>query len=387
MFTIEKNRREHLNECKSFERERIYIYTTEGRIRRHCGVPYLRRCRKPQVCIMAVTIKAYLEGGEIRRFVIEDLRDYRTLHDRVKAAFPILAGNMKFTISWKDPEGDEIVMSSDAELAQALLNMKDGLLRIYVTVDNPWERGGAAPCTSTEAVHAGVVCDTCDQEIRGVRYKCLQCENYDLCGPCHGRKVHEEHDLLKLVNPGIRPLWSFPGWKRLWRHCGYPRRGGCPAPGGSHRFAHRPDQRQHPQDFLRGIGDTVANLLEPFGITVDVASSTSPKKDSATEPMDTSAAGRETNRGGEEAASEPAAEVEVPSGWTLLNVLRDSHLGDDLPRSMSLAAQAGDKPVDTALGQMLAMGFNNEGGWLRQLLEVKHGDIGAVLESLHPSPK
>ncbi|XP_075750844.1 sequestosome-1 isoform X3 [Rhipicephalus microplus] len=366
------------------------------------------------VCIMAVTIKAYLEGGEIRRFVIEDLRDYRTLHDRVKAAFPILAGNMKFTISWKDPEGDEIVMSSDAELAQALLNMKDGLLRIYVTVDNPWERGGAAPCTSTEAVHAGVVCDTCDQEIRGVRYKCLQCENYDLCGPCHGRKVHEEHDLLKLVNPGIRPLWSFPGWKRLWRHCGYPRRGGCPAPGGSHRFAHRPDQRQHPQDFLRGIGDTVANLLEPFGITVDVASSTSPKKDSATEPMDTSAAGRgceshsaeplvpaaangsssvqggpftETNRGGEEAASEPAAEVEVPSGWTLLNVLRDSHLGDDLPRSMSLAAQAGDKPVDTALGQMLAMGFNNEGGWLRQLLEVKHGDIGAVLESLHPSPK
>lgn len=193
-------------------------------------------------------------------------------------------------------------------------------------------------------------------------------------------------------------------------------------------MAHRPDQKQQYQEILRGIGDTVANFLEPLGITVDVlndmASNTSPppeqqpKKDSATEPMDTSAATgeshaaepqrpvqavanssvlggpftmAETNSGEaqEEAprASEPAAEVEVPSGWTLLNALRDSHLGDDLPRPVSLAAQAGDNPVDIALGQMLAMGFNNEGGWLRQLLEVKHGDIGAVLESLHPSPK
>ncbi|KAH6928274.1 hypothetical protein HPB50_013911 [Hyalomma asiaticum] len=89
-------------------------------------------------------------------------------------------------------------------------------------------------------------------------------------------------------------------------------------------------------------------------------------------------------------------DVEVPQGWTLLNAaVRDSLAGDDLPRPMSPvpaahilpAAQAGDNPVDIALGQMLSMGFNNEGGWLRQLLEVKHGDIGAVLESLHPSPK
>lgn len=377
---------------------------------------------------MAVAIKAYYpEKGEIRRFVIEDLRDYRTLHERIQAVFPSLAGR-QFTLYWIDPEGDEIVMSSDAELVQALQNMKDGLLRIYVIVTHGMKRGGAVPGTSAQGLHAGVVCDVCDQEIRGVRYKCLQCENYDLCGPCHGRKVHEEHDLLKLVNPGIRPVWSFPGWKRLWRHCGNSRRGGCPVQGGSHRMAHRPDQKQQYQEILRGIGDTVANFLEPFGITVDVlndmASNTSPppeqqpKKDSATEPMDTSAGSgeshaaepqrpvqaaasssvlegpftmAETNSGEaqEEAprASEHAAEVEVPSGWTLLNALRDSHLGDDFPRPMSLTAQAGDNPVDTALGQMLAMGFNNEGGWLRQLLEVKHGDIGAVLESLHPSPK
>lgn len=417
-----------------------------------------------------VTIKAYLEDGEIRRFVIEDLQSFKTLHDRIRAAFPTLA-HLEFILSWMDSEGDEIVMSSDAELAQALQNMKDGLLRIYVNFDALRKPAVAAPTTANptaaglgtvhgapaQAVHAGVLCDACDQEIRGVRYKCLQCEDYDLCGPCHGRKMHEEHDMLKLVNPGTRPLWAFPGWKRLWRHCGYPRRGGGGARGrpaqGAHRSAHhhRPDQRQQYQEILRGLGDTVANFLEPFGITVDVlndmASNTSPpkqpKKDTATEPMDTSAGPSggestaaeppkpvqaadtaaaasnssttsavlggpfktaETNSGGAVTtqetprASEPAVEVEVPPGWTLLNALRDSLVGDDLPHPMSpevvpaapilpAAAQAGDNPVDIALGQMLAMGFNNEGGWLRQLLEVKRGDIGAVLESLHPSPK
>lgn len=381
---------------------------------------------------MAVTIKAYLEGGEIRRFVIENLQDFRTLHGRIQAAFPALANNMQFTLSWKDADGDEIVMSSDAELAEALRHMKDGLLKINVA-----HSGQGKPSTATQVVHTGVLCDVCDQEIRGMRYKCLQCEDYDLCGPCHGRNVHEEHDMLKLVNPGIRPLWSFPGWKRLWRHCGYPRRRG--GGGTAQGSAHRPDQKQHYQEVLRGIGDTVANLLEPLGITVDVlndmASNTcspeQPKKDSATEPMDTgsgepSAAepprmpAQAATAAGSPAASagggpftmaetnsvveaqdmmpkalEPAGDVEVPQGWTLLNALRDSLAGDDLPRPMSPvpaacllpAAQAADNPVDIALGQMLSMGFNNEGGWLRQLLEVKHGDIGAVLESLHPSPK
>lgn len=384
---------------------------------------------------MAVTIKAYLEGGEIRRFVVENLQDFRTLHGRIQAAFPALANNMQFTLSWKDADGDEIVMSSDAELAEALRHMKDGLLKINVAPHS----GQGKPSTATQVVHTRVLCDVCDQEIRGVRYKCLQCEDYDLCGPCHGRKVHEEHDMLKLVNPGIRPLWSFPGWKRLWRHCGYPRRRGGGTAQGS---AHRPDQKQQYQEVLRGIGDTVANLLEPLGITVDVlndmASNTcSPeqrKKDSATEPMDTGSgepsaaepprmpaqAATAAAAAGSPAASaggapftmaetnsvveaqdmmpkalEPAGDVEVPQGWTLLNALRDSLAGDDLPRPMSPvpaarilpAAQAADNPVDIALGQMLSMGFNNEGGWLRQLLEVKHGDIGAVLESLHPSPK
>jgi hypothetical protein len=40
----------------------------------------------------------------------------------------------------------------------------------------------------------------------------------------------------------------------------------------------------------------------------------------------------------------------------------------------------GDPDVEAALEMMLAMGFNNEGGWLATLLAVKGRDIGKVVE-------
>ncbi|KAF8487829.1 hypothetical protein JB92DRAFT_2758552, partial [Gautieria morchelliformis] len=48
-----------------------------------------------------------------------------------------------------------------------------------------------------------VPCRGCkEDQIRGTRWKCLQCKDYDLCDSCHSSKVHPpEHEMLKLEHP------------------------------------------------------------------------------------------------------------------------------------------------------------------------------------------
>lgn len=96
-----------------------------------------------------------------------------------------------------------------------------------------------------------------------------------------------------------RPIWAFPGWKRLWRHCAKsamgggrghhnwghrrggppgPHRGcpsfrGCPATqaagpsteGGATAQDPTHAARAQYHELLNGIGDTIANLLDPLG--------------------------------------------------------------------------------------------------------------------------
>lgn len=44
-----------------------------------------------------------------------------------------------------------------------------------------------------------------------------------------------------------------------------------------------------------------------------------------------------------------------------------------------------EQRLEKAIRQMEAMGFDNDGGWLRQLLISKDLSIGKVLDALNPS--
>lgn len=42
--------------------------------------------------------------------------------------------------------------------------------------------------------HPGVICDNCDFEIVGIRYKCKSCADFDLCQVCKDKNTHSEHE-------------------------------------------------------------------------------------------------------------------------------------------------------------------------------------------------
>ena len=49
--------------------------------------------------------------------------------------------------------------------------------------------------------HTGVQCDVCNTVVRGFRYKCMQCSDYDLCAQCERRGLHAGHVMMRIAFP------------------------------------------------------------------------------------------------------------------------------------------------------------------------------------------
>ncbi|KAF8167336.1 hypothetical protein B0H34DRAFT_681448 [Crassisporium funariophilum] len=62
------------------------------------------------------------------------------------------------------------------------------------------------PATPALVVHTGVVCDACNKNIEGVRHKCLDCPDYDLCTACitsESATAHDPfHEFFDITEPG-----------------------------------------------------------------------------------------------------------------------------------------------------------------------------------------
>ena len=49
--------------------------------------------------------------------------------------------------------------------------------------------------SSEDVVHKGITCDGCDKDpIKGIRFKCSTCADYDLCEKCMSKGYHSEYD-------------------------------------------------------------------------------------------------------------------------------------------------------------------------------------------------
>jgi len=76
---------------------------------------------------------------------------------------------------------------------------------ITVRSSNAHEMGDFKPADASEPVgpvHAAC-CNVCDNDapITGIRWKCMVCENYDLCHRCHSASIHDKHQMLKIEHP------------------------------------------------------------------------------------------------------------------------------------------------------------------------------------------
>lgn len=48
-----------------------------------------------------------------------------------------------------------------------------------------------------------IYCNECERQIEGPIYKCLICDDYDLCNTCDKNAVHFEHPMLKIPSAQV----------------------------------------------------------------------------------------------------------------------------------------------------------------------------------------
>lgn len=61
-------------------------------------------------------------------------------------------------------------------------------------------RFNAMNVPQSEVVHPAV-CDSCHNRIKGIRNKCQQCPDFDLCEKCFSEKIHSEHAFIQITRP------------------------------------------------------------------------------------------------------------------------------------------------------------------------------------------
>jgi hypothetical protein len=79
--------------------------------------------------------------------------------------------------------------------------------RRYCRMASQCSQASQQSSSSGPGVHSNIRCDGCNQfPLVGVRFKCTVCPDYDLCASCESKNEHPaEHALLKLKEPSAPP--------------------------------------------------------------------------------------------------------------------------------------------------------------------------------------
>lgn len=201
----------------------------------------------------ALKITILRENGEQENFLMsvnrhrEICHSFDNLRNEIVARHPELLHLDEVKFFWIDDEKDEITILNhadyfdymDSNIGSSPASQKR---RIYVKgvrkattksqdaeEATPMDEPAATPLrvgfveggvqTPSEPdnlpVHTNIVCDVCDETIRGHRYKCLQCFNYDLCMRCEAKFRHKDHLAVRIPTPEQGQRSAFRLFERL----------------------------------------------------------------------------------------------------------------------------------------------------------------------------
>jgi len=154
-----------------------------------------------------ISIKFRFES-EYRRVSIPEESSLQDVISLAKSLFGSKLEDRVFCLKYRDEEGDIISVTSDLEFKEAirlakLLEIEDPVIRFVVL---------AAPkVVKQEDVLHPAICDGCEQKIKGIRFKCLNCPDYDLCSICVQSKdhIHPGHEFASVTRPVPFPF-GFP---------------------------------------------------------------------------------------------------------------------------------------------------------------------------------
>ena len=89
-------------------------------------------------------------------------------------------------------------MAGPAKLMKVFMNKKVANMMANCGKKRTAEEAGV----DNGVVHRGITCDGCSKRpVTGIRYKCAECPDYDLCSDCEGKNVHNHHVFLKVRVP------------------------------------------------------------------------------------------------------------------------------------------------------------------------------------------
>jgi hypothetical protein len=157
---------------------------------------------------MSFIVKFNYNG--IYRRVSIDYANYTVIEKAARDLYSIPI-NYSVCLTWTDDEGDNILMSSEAEFQEfyrnANINFNKYQTRLVKCgiIAKPFNEVipefSVAKEEQTDVVHDGVTCDECGMSpIIGIRYKCTLRDNFDLCSTCE-QKGLQPFPMLKIYSP------------------------------------------------------------------------------------------------------------------------------------------------------------------------------------------